>query len=142
MEIRRCSLDDFEHVFPLLQQLWPQKTLHGETVRELFSLGIKSPNVEYLCAVVDSRIIGFCSMLIKYNLWQEGRLAHIDELVVDERFRGQGVGSRLVEAMTAAAQEKECKKIELDTAFHKEDSHRFYKHLGFENRAFLFSKNL
>ena len=47
--------------------------------------------------------------------------------------------------MTAAiklAIESGCASIELDSAFHREDAHRFYESQGFENRAFLFSKSL
>jgi len=32
--------------------------------------------------------------------------------------------------------------VELDSAFHRIESHRFYENLGFQKRAFTFSKEL
>jgi glucosamine-phosphate N-acetyltransferase len=34
------------------------------------------------------------------------------------------------------------RRVELDSAFHRKQAHRFYEQLGFENRAYLFSKAL
>ena len=35
-----------------------------------------------------------------------------------------------------------CKKIELDSGFPREEAHKFYERIGFEKRAYLFSKDL
>jgi hypothetical protein len=32
--------------------------------------------------------------------------------------------------------------VELDSAFHRSQAHKFYQQEGFENRAYLFSKPL
>jgi GNAT superfamily N-acetyltransferase len=87
-------------------------------------------------------IIGFVTLAIKNSLWQEGNLGWIDELVVDKNHQGKGIGTRLVRAITKVAVNKHCKRIELDSAFHRKQAHRFYEKNGFERRAFLFSKIL
>ena len=71
-----------------------------------------------------------------------GNLGHIDELIVDKKFRGQGIGQSLLEKMTEIARENDCKRIELDSAFNRREAHVFYEKSGFENRAYLFSKKL
>lgn len=81
-------------------------------------------------------------MTIKNNLWQEGFLAHLDELVVNSAHRGCGLGSQLLEAMISLAKERGCVRVELDSAFHRTEAHAFYECRGFENRAYLFSKPL
>lgn len=35
-----------------------------------------------------------------------------------------------------------CKRIELDSGFHREQAHKMYEHIGFNKRAFLFSKEI
>jgi hypothetical protein len=40
------------------------------------------------------------------------------------------------------ARRQGCKRIELDSAFHRAQAHALYEDLGFEKRAFLFSKVL
>jgi len=37
------------------------------------------------------------------------------------------------------SKDKGLKRLELDSAFHREKAHEFYVKLGFEKRAFLFS---
>jgi len=81
-------------------------------------------------------------LTIKNNLWQAGNLGHIDELVIDKSYRGKGFGKRMIQSITDIALEGKCKRIELDTAFHRKEAHKFYESIGYENRAYLFSKKL
>ncbi len=73
-------------------------------------------------------------------MWQAGNLGHIDELVVDSFYRGSGIGKKLLTSLINKAQKLKCKRIELDTAFHRKKAHQFYENMNFENRAFLFSR--
>ncbi|MCG7853384.1 MAG: GNAT family N-acetyltransferase, partial [Methanosarcinaceae archaeon] len=107
-----------------------------------FPNGLKDNSTKYLIARHDINIIGFISLSIKNSLWQEGNIGHVDELVVDLNYRKKGAGSLLLVAITNLAKENECKRLELDSAFHRKDAHKFYQNKGFENRAFLFSKLL
>ena len=142
INISKAKTDDFPEIFVLLQQLWPDKKLDKERLKEAFDQGLENQFQEYLIAKYDGRTIGFVTLTIRSSLWQEGNLAHVDELIVDQEFRGEGVGTKLLNEITKLAKEKSCKKIELDSAFHRKESHSFYESLGFENRAFLFSKTL
>lgn len=141
-KIRRCNPDDFERILPLLHQLWPNKELHAEALRDVFILAIQTLAQEYICAEVGEKVVGFCSLVVKNNLWQEGNLGHIDELVVDTEYRGQGIGTQLLEQIIQIARERGCRRVELDTAFHRREAHQFYEQRGFENRAYVFSKVL
>ena len=67
-----------------------------------------------------------------------GRNACKSIVVADSSFRGKGVGCQLLSQLIIAI-EKKCKRVELDTAFHRKEAHRFYEQHGFENRAYLFS---
>jgi GNAT superfamily N-acetyltransferase len=64
------------------------------------------------------------------------------KFLVDKAFRGKSIGTNLIKTASEVAKKRECKKIELDSAFHRKRAHNFYKKIGFENRAYLFSKNL
>lgn len=46
-------------------------------------------------------------------------------------------------AMNSPRQKYVCATLESkDSAFHRRDAHRFYEQMGFERRAYLFSKEL
>lgn len=87
-------------------------------------------------------IVGFVSLAIKNNLWMEGNLGHVDELIVDKNYRGKGIGTLLLNRIIDLAKEQRCKRVEVDSAFLRKDAHEFYESFGFEKRAFLFSKKL
>ncbi len=142
IEIRKTSGEDFADVLLLLEQLWPNQALNAAALRRVFSAALASDHQVYLSACDDSRVVGFAALTVKNNLWQAGNLGHLDELVVDAARRGQGIGSRLLESIAEEAQRRGCTRLELDTAFHREAAHAFYERLGFERRAFLFSRRL
>jgi GNAT superfamily N-acetyltransferase len=62
--------------------------------------------------------------------------------VVDEKQRGKGFGTMLINKSIKDSKAKGLKRLELDSAFHREKAHEFYLKLGFEKRAFLFSHSL
>lgn len=140
--IRDCKTSDFEPVFKLLQLLWPNQELDFDKLQQVYNKGIDSENQKLIVGLIENEIIGFCSLTIKNNLWQAGNLAHIDELIVNEHYRGNGVGKKLIDKITELAVENNCKRIELDSAFHRTSAHKFYEKMGYENRAYLFSKVL
>jgi|ERR1019366_6026405 glucosamine-phosphate N-acetyltransferase len=140
--IRQCASTDFEQIFVLLKQLWPEKTLDSDALFRVYSRGLASDLQRYLCAVENENVAGFCSLTIKNNLWQAGYLGHIDELVVSKGKRGLGIGSALLAAIIGIAKEVGCSRVELDSAFHRAEAHGFYEQQGFEKRAYLFSRSL
>jgi len=141
-QIRQCQTDDFDEVILLLRQLWADKTLDPASLRPIFNHGLASNSKTYLVATEEKRVIGFGSLSLKDDLWPEGRVAYIDELVVDSEYRSKGIGAQLLELLVATAQRKGCYRIELTSAFYRKESHRFYERPGFASRAFVFSKVL
>lgn len=142
IKTRPCQPEDFDSIVRLLRQLWIGKPLNLETLRAVYLESIASNYQKYLCAVDGIHIIGFCSLLLKNNLWQEGYLAHIDEFIVDVDYRGLGIGSLLLIAAESLAQKHGCQRIELNSALHREEAHKFYLKSGFTNCAWFFSKAL
>ncbi len=141
-QIRQCRSGDFGQVVELLRQLWPDKDLDTASLQAVFDRAIASELQVYLCAANEQHLIGFGSLTLKNNLWQEGYLGHVDELIVDKDFRGRGVGTRLLEQLVIVARQRHCRRVELDSAFHRQQAHEFYQRQGFESRALLFSRAL
>lgn len=141
-QIRDCCDTDFDQILVLLNQLWPSKELDRTALRSVYARALRAEAQHCICAVEDDRVIGFCSLILKNNLWQAGYLAHIDELIVDEQHRGRGIGRSLLSTIIEMAVKNGCSRTELDSAFHRTDAHKFYETEGFENRAYLFSKVL
>lgn len=137
--IRQALSGDFEQVYPLFEQLWPNKEISRNALHEVFSRGAESETDVLLCVVSEDKIIGFCAYAIVNNLWQEGQIAYVYAMVVDAAFRGEGIGSELIHEVIADSKLKGLKRVELDSGFPREKAHAFYMKLGFEKRAYLFS---
>jgi len=137
--IRKATKKDFEKVYPLFEQLWPNKELDKDALRIVFNRGVDSNADELWCMDYCNELVGFCAYAIVNNLWQAGYIAYMYAMVVDEKHRGKGFGSMLIKASIKDSKDKGLKRMELDSAFHREKAHEFYIKLGFEKRAFLFS---
>ena len=140
--IRKATESDFEKVYPLFEQLWPNKELDKTALRIVFNRGVNSDTDELLCLVYSDELIGFCAYAIVNNLWQAGYISYMYAMVVDEKQRGKGFGTMLINESIKDSKAKGLKRLELDSAFHREKAHEFYIKLGFEKRAFLFSHSL
>jgi ribosomal protein S18 acetylase RimI-like enzyme len=140
--IRVLALNDLNSLVNLLQQLWIDKQIDETAVKEVIERGIKSPHQFYICANIEEKLVGFCSLSIKNNLWTCANLGNVDELVVDSNYRNKGIGKMLLHEIEKLARSKGCKRLELDSAFHRNAAHDFYNKLGFQKRAFLFTKEL
>ncbi len=140
--VRDSRKEDFGDILALFHQLWPGKELHPEDLKAVFYRGLTSGTDRYFCAEEDGRVIGFCSYAVMNNFWQEGTIAYVYAMVVDDACRGKGIGTRMLERAFAEAKKAGCKKIELDSGFPREKAHQFYEKIGFVKRAFLFSKDL
>ena len=68
---------------------------------------------------------------------QAGNLGHLDELVIDKEYRGNGFGKQMIESITEIAQGLDCNRIELDTAFYRKESHEFYESIGYKKKSYL-----
>ena len=142
MEIRTSCINDFEEIYNLFFQLWPNKELHKQELLEVFERGLNSNTDYYLSAVEDGSVIGFSAFYMANNFWQEGIIAYDYGMIVDEKNRGKGIGKSLLDKACQIAKELGCKRFELDSGFQREGAHKFYESIGFEKRAYLFSKVL
>jgi GNAT superfamily N-acetyltransferase len=68
--------------------------------------------------------------------------ALIDEVVVDERMRGRGVGRKLIEAAVSEARRMGCCEIEVSTERSNGAARRFYAECGFDEESVLLEKDL
>jgi GNAT superfamily N-acetyltransferase len=66
----------------------------------------------------------------------------VSEIVVDERLRRQGIGAELMEAAEREARRRGCVLLFLTTAERRQEAHRFYRRLGFEETGRRFAKSL
>ena len=80
---------------------------------------------------VDSYMTGFVWSYLR-NVFSENRI-HINHLVIDEKYRGIGMGTALINALRVRASELGIKTIDLMTSSKNIRALRFYETHGFKN---------
>jgi ribosomal protein S18 acetylase RimI-like enzyme len=131
VNVRRARPGDASHVFALVDQLGYTPDHRG--FDEVFAQVVRHPEAAVFVAVEGLRVIGYLSLSQRPQIRLGGRSAHIDELVVDEKRRGEGVGTALLEAAMSHARGLGCKRVDLSTARSRQSYQRgFYLAHGFK----------
>ena len=113
----------------LVPQLTTRTSPRGGAVIERV---LADPRAVQLVARDGGAIVGVLTLLV-FEL-PTGLKARIEDVIVDERARGQGVGEALVAEAQRLAEEAGVIAIELTTARQREAANRLYARLGFERR--------
>jgi GNAT superfamily N-acetyltransferase len=81
----------------------------------------------------DGVLVGFAAMHVSPLIEANGKAARLGALVVDERYRSQGVGQALVAAFEEQARAVGSVKLEITSSRYRTRTHEFYKLLGYED---------
>ena len=140
--IREAQLEDFDVVFMLLEQLWADIKLDKEKMQLVFKLSIGNENEFAFCYIENEDIIGFSAGNIQNAYYRTGRLCYISVLIVDSKYRGHGIGTKLTNYVKDFAIKNNCNAIELESGFKREKAHIFYEKYGFTKTAYTFALEL
>jgi len=135
--VRLAGQSDDADIADLMGQLgYPSEP---EDVRERLARLSALPSERVLVAEIASSVVGVVSIHLIPMLHAPGNAGRITALVVSEKHRGQGVGTRLMYEAEAWAWARGCVKTEVVSADHRADSHRFYESLAYQcdERRFL-----
>ena len=69
-------------------------------------------------------------------------ICRVTSLVVSEQNRSRGIGEQLLAAAAIFASEHQCSGLEITSAQHRLDAHRFYERLGFSITSVRFFRSL
>ncbi len=124
-QINAELLAAFDRLMPQLSAAAPPTT---DDLAEMFS----TPGVFLFVARQpgkDGQIVGLLTLATLRV--PSGKRAWIEDVVVDEAARGQGIGEALVRAALAQAAEVGAKSVELTSRPARQAANRLYQRLGF-----------
>ncbi len=135
MEIRKITKNDLDTLMDLYVQLSPvNKGLEKSRRDEIWAQIQKDDKITYLGAYENDQLIATCFLTIIPNLSNQGRpIGFIENVVTDEKWRGKGVGTKLLKEAIAMAKARNCYKVFLESGIARTDAHEFYKSLGFDD---------
>lgn len=127
--IRIAEINDFKPITELSNQLG-YKTQNADIKKRLKKVLENTDNCVYV-ATENEKIVGwihgFYSLRIESDFFVE-----IGGLVVDENFRKNGIGKKLVDKVMEWSKLKNCEKVRVRCNVIRKESHKFYENIGFE----------
>ena len=136
--IELTTIDEMMEQFPLIQQLYPDYTI--EKYEDLLAAMLPN-NYKQIIVVENGITIGLAGFWIGTKLWS-GKYLEMDNVVVHEDFRSNGIGSIMTNYLNQKAIDEDCKMIVLDAFSTNFGAHKFYMNHGFVPKGFHFIKFL
>jgi ribosomal protein S18 acetylase RimI-like enzyme len=130
-QLKEASTEAAAAISVLLAQLRENPKEHTATQAELETI-VSDPNIVLLVAKDEKKIIGMTSLYIMNKFSK--RTGSIEDVVVDDGYRGQGIGQRLVEEIIESAKQMGLKSIQLTSRPERVAGNKLYQKLGFEQK--------
>ena len=128
--IRLATQEDFEKIHALNKEF-----SHFIKTPEKFKITVAQmiEEQEHFRILVaeseDDGIVGFASTFIAWYSWI-GKSLYLDDLYVLEKYRKNGLGSRLMDEVFDLAQKEGCRKVRWQVSKWNENAIDFYKKRG------------
>lgn len=90
----------------------------------------------------NGKVLGWVQLYIISNERHDEPYAFLENLYVEEEYRKQGLGTKLIQAAIEEAKNRDCYKIIGTSRSFKEGVHKFYIKNGFTNWGFEFRMDL
>jgi ribosomal protein S18 acetylase RimI-like enzyme len=137
LSIRPAAPADAAHIVHLIRQMGADSEITEEYVLHYLS-GVDR---EILLAQRGVQVAGLLSYSLRPDLYHAGNSVLIEELVVEEAHRGQGIGGKLMEALLNQVEGLGCKELCLAVMPGNEAAIRFYKRHGLGEEALFLERH-
>ena len=128
--LQNVTTKDLEAINALQKQL-SRSSWEPLTYAQLLDV-VKDNNVTPLVARDGGKIVGLGVINIFHTIL--GKHATLEDMVVDETYRGQGLGVKIGQALLDFAKKEHVVSVELTVRPSREAANKLYQKLGFEQR--------
>lgn len=138
--VRDARLSDASAVAGLVTQLGYPTT--GEEMALRLGAILARPEHILLLAETGSKVVGLVGAYLTLGLELSGPYGRLTGLVVDEAWRGQGIGKGLMQAIENRLKAQGAGISLITSGLHRKEAHAFYRHLGYMQTGLRFAKRL
>ncbi len=133
MKVREALKTDMPQVLELIKELAifeKEPDAVEVTVQDLEREGF-GENPLFMCFVaeLDSEIVGAALVYYRFSTWK-GRTLHLEDLIVKEAKRGNGIGEALYKQVMKFAHDQGLKRVAWDVLDWNTGAIRFYERSG------------
>ncbi|MBL7683677.1 MAG: GNAT family N-acetyltransferase [Flavipsychrobacter sp.] len=137
--IRRAEPADVFVVYNMLCSL-SQKEHDKLRFEKCYERNVSDERIIYMIAEVNGEPSGFISCHSQQLLHHSGTAYEIQEMYIDEAYRGNGVGKKMVAAVHSQIEPTEYDVFEVTSSNWREEAHAFYMNNGFVQTHMKFTR--
>jgi ribosomal protein S18 acetylase RimI-like enzyme len=117
---------------------------NGNSAREAVEQLANDPSLGELWVILkDERVVGYIVITLGFSLEFHGRDAFVDELYIDEPFRGQGLGGFALDFAASQCRQMSVRALHLEVEEGNHVARGLYTKHGFADRKYrLMTKSL
>ncbi len=138
--VRSARADDMKAMLTLLKDLFTiEKDFSFNRVKQQAGLRrlLKQPDAVILVVERDNRIVGMCSVQTVISTAEGGLCGLLEDMIVHEKFRGQGIGRKLLAAAERWAVKNKLSRLHLLADSGNESALRFYASRGWQRTSLI-----
>jgi len=128
--IRKATIEDAEAIQSLIIELavYEKAEEEVETNTETLKQWVFSEEAfaEVMIAEVDHKVVGFALYHLSYSTWK-GKSLHLEDFVITESFREEGIGEALFLAVKQKAKNLACLRMDWQVLDWNTPAINFYK---------------
>ncbi len=92
-------------------------------------------NLNTIIILDDEHIVGYLSYVIKKH---HTKKMNVDQLIIQEKYRGKGLGKKLMDEAKKIAKENGCDRLELNCWLFNENALAMYEHIGYNRQRIIY----
>jgi GNAT superfamily N-acetyltransferase len=141
--VRRAERSDTDAVLALMAGLGRPQVAEGpEDQAAIFHAHLDNPDAEIFVAELDGAIAGAVSLWFRPRLNWTTPEAWIPDLYVDPAYRRRGAARGLLDASVAAARDRGCHRLVLESGHERAEAHQLYESYGFTHSGRFYGLRL
>ncbi len=110
--VREADAGDVNRIYELIVDL-EQTSINREHFQEAFRYNLSIQGVYYFVYEDKGEILGFVSLHIQRLLHHAASVGEIQEIIVDKRERGSGIGKMLYDKVMEVSVQQGCQQLEV-----------------------------
>ena len=131
INIRKATEKDFPAIFGLITELAEYEESLDKVSNSLELMYEQKDYFNcYVAETEEKEIIGMALYYFSYYTWV-GKTLYLDDLYVKEAWRGNGLGTRLMDKMFEVAKAEKCNRFRLQVLNWNESAIKLYEKSGF-----------
>lgn len=131
VEVVKAFEPDIDQILSLQAQIY-RVTSRAQNAHEYLKQQLTNTSCEVLVAKSNGQAIATATLYFIDVAIRGKSYALLEGLVVDEKHRGQGVGTEFFKKITEIARVKGCYKMIFTSAASRASAHAFYEKMGFK----------